>query len=100
MFRMEKKRRSGDRVVIHTPSEIVRCQFDGGLIVAHCSGTNARRALERKGFKVVSEVAEKPKPKPKAKAKRARDEDGHFKADDPSTPNVNEAWSPPKKVRS
>lgn len=23
---------------------------------------------------------------------RARDEDGHFKADDPSTPDVNEAW--------
>ena len=26
------------------------------------------------------------------KKKRARDEDGHFKADDPSTPDVNEAW--------
>ena len=26
------------------------------------------------------------------KAKRARDEDGHFKADDPSTPDVDEAW--------
>ena len=29
---------------------------------------------------------------PKKKKKRARDEDGHFKADDPSTPDVNEAW--------
>jgi len=34
---------------------------------------------------------------------RARQSDGTFKADDPSTPNVNEAWesgkSPKKKVR-
>lgn len=34
-------------------------------------------------------------------SKRAREEDGTFKADDPSTPNVNEAWksgkSPSKK---
>lgn len=37
-------------------------------------------------------VEEKPKPKPKAKKKRAKNEDGTFKADDPSTPDVNEAW--------
>jgi len=30
--------------------------------------------------------------KPAKKKKRARDEDGHFKADDPTTPDVNEAW--------
>jgi hypothetical protein len=36
---------------------------------------------------------EKPvKKKTVTKKKRARDEDGHFKADDPSTPDVNEAW--------
>lgn len=35
------------------------------------------------------EVPAKVAPK---KKKRARDEDGHFKADDPSTPDVNEAW--------
>jgi hypothetical protein len=29
---------------------------------------------------------------------RARDEDGHFKADDPETPEVNEAFDPPKPV--
>lgn len=28
----------------------------------------------------------------KTTRRRARTEDGHFKADDPSTPNVNEAW--------
>ncbi len=33
-----------------------------------------------------------PVKKTKATKKRARDEDGHFKADDPSTPDVNEAW--------
>lgn len=35
---------------------------------------------------------------------RARDEDGRFVADDPSTPNINEAWvggkSPAKKSKS
>lgn len=38
----------------------------------------------------------KPVKKPKAEEKlemvRARDEDGHFIADDPETPDVNEAW--------
>jgi hypothetical protein len=31
-------------------------------------------------------------PKKPAKKKRARDNKGRLKADDPSTPNVNEAW--------
>jgi hypothetical protein len=35
------------------------------------------------------EVVVKAKPK---KMKRARTEDGHYKADDKSTPYVNEAW--------
>ena len=30
---------------------------------------------------------------------RARDEDGKFKGDDPSTPEVNEAFNPPKPVK-
>jgi len=29
--------------------------------------------------------------------KRARKIDGSFKADDPATPEINEAWEPPKK---
>lgn len=88
-FRMIKKRRAGDKSVIHTASEIVRCEFDGPLIIANCSGTNARRALEKKGFALV--------PEEQVKHKRARNEDGHFKGDDLSTPEVNEAWKPPKK---
>jgi len=41
--------------------------------------------------------AEEAKPKKATKKKkRARDEDGHFKADDPSTPDVNEAWEEDK----
>ena len=31
-------------------------------------------------------------PKKDTKKKRARDENGRLKADDPSTPEVNEAW--------
>tara|TARA_Y100001937_G_C6955498_1_gene256553 strand:- start:23 stop:253 length:231 start_codon:yes stop_codon:yes gene_type:complete len=33
-------------------------------------------------------------PKPKTKRVRARNSDGTLKGDDPSTPNVNEAWMP------
>jgi len=94
---MVKKRRAGDKAVVHTPSEIVRCEFDGPLIIAKCSGTNARRALEKRGFVLAPEAPKKSKPKPKPKPKRARDEDGQFKGDDPSTPDVDEAWKPPKK---
>ena len=36
--------------------------------------------------------AKKPVSKAAPKKKRARDENGHFRADDPSTPAVNEAW--------
>ena len=37
--------------------------------------------------------SEEQKPvEPPAKPKRARTKKGQFKADDPSTPNVNEAW--------
>ncbi len=45
-----------------------------------------RAEVEEKPAEVVA-----PK-KATKKKKRARDEDGHFKADDPSTPDVNEAW--------
>ena len=33
-----------------------------------------------------------PQKKKPAKKKRARDDKGRLKADDPSTPDVNEAW--------
>jgi len=32
--------------------------------------------------------------KPEKKRVRARDEKGRLKGDDPSTPNINEAWMP------
>lgn len=36
--------------------------------------------------------------KPARKGKqRAREEDGQFKADDPATPEANEAWAEPKE---
>ena len=37
-------------------------------------------------------VIERDNPTPKKKAKRARNPKGQLKGDDPSTPNVNEAW--------
>lgn len=45
-----------------------------------------------KAMRAEVEVAEVAKVAKAKKAKRARDEDGHFKADDPSTPDVDEAW--------
>ena len=51
-------------------------------------------ALISAGEIIVEEIEEpviEEKPKPKAK-KRAKNNDGTFKADDPSTPDVNEAW--------
>ena len=40
----------------------------------------------------LSEILEKPKKKAAPKKKRARDAKGRLKADDPSTPDINEAW--------
>lgn len=37
-------------------------------------------------------VEPKPVAEPEVELVRARDENGHFVADDPSTPEVNEAW--------
>ena len=49
---------------------------------------------------VKKEVRLKPKAKP-VEAKRARTESGRYKADDKSTPDINEAWvggkAPPKQ---
>ena len=39
-----------------------------------------------------AETAKPTKKKAPAKKKRARNKDGTLKADDPSTPDVNEAW--------
>tara|TARA_A100000172_G_scaffold79330_1_gene66180 strand:- start:31 stop:399 length:369 start_codon:yes stop_codon:yes gene_type:complete len=38
------------------------------------------------------EIAEEPAEEPETEVVRARNEDGSFKADDPSTPDINEAW--------
>jgi len=50
-------------------------------------------------YEIIEEAKPAKKPEPKkapkkatAKKKRARNKDGTLKADDPSTPDVNEAW--------
>lgn len=48
--------------------------------------------LTPEGEELAKTVAEEPKKAP-AKRKRARNEDGTLKGDDPSTPDVNEAWA-------
>ena len=50
--------------------------------------------------KKVQKVVQKPvQKKAPAKRKRARKADGTLKADDPSTPDVNEAWEDGKHIK-
>jgi|TARA_B100000902_G_scaffold156632_1_gene152945 hypothetical protein len=42
---------------------------------------------------VLEFIQEQDKPKTETKKVRARNEDGTLKGDDPSTPDVNEAWT-------
>lgn len=54
------------------------------------SGDNpAHRGLR---YNEVTKQFAQPEERPERKRKRARNEDGTFKSDDPSTPDVNEAW--------
>ena len=55
---------------------------DDVLMVLICKAAQAEEEEAKKPVKKI--VA--------TKKKRARDEDGAFKADDPDTPDVNEAW--------
>tara|TARA_R110000822_G_scaffold135346_1_gene272927 strand:- start:222 stop:506 length:285 start_codon:yes stop_codon:yes gene_type:complete len=53
----------------------------------HCNDDVVAKVI-RDAMRAEVEV----KVEPKKKKKRARTEDGYFKADDKSTPDVNEAW--------
>ncbi len=83
-------------------------KIEGDLVVNHRGGVLGKKVngvWQSKSKEVLAFVAEQEvKPKPKAKKKaapkkteeklemvRARDENGHFVADDPETPE-NEAW--------
>lgn len=77
---------------------IVRIKGEA-IVVAQVSGkewvlTEQGQALAA-DVKPIEEPTPAPKPKKKAPAKkrvRARNLDGTLKGDDPSTPDVNEAW--------
>tara|TARA_B000000532_G_C18642521_1_gene308936 strand:+ start:275 stop:550 length:276 start_codon:yes stop_codon:yes gene_type:complete len=47
--------------------------------------------LNERGMELAAAHKDSPAPA-STKRKRARNEDGTLKADDPSTPNINEAW--------
>lgn len=53
---------------------------------------NPYGGFETKDFR-VAHILSQPIEKKKTTRKRARTEDGQFIADDPSTPEVNEAWT-------
>jgi hypothetical protein len=63
-------------------------------VIQKQKAAEALRQKAEEGSEVTLEKfdAEKAKPKPKAKPKRARTKKGTYKADDKSTPDVNEAW--------
>lgn len=70
-----------------------RVMVDDARVVV---GTLSEKGLEltEAGKKLADEHATKAPTKPKTTPKkRARNEDGTLKADDPSTPDVNEAWT-------
>ena len=78
-------------------------KLEGNKVVDHIGTVLAekiRGEWHTKNPEVLEFIQEQEKaPKKKAKVEetelemvRARDENGHFIADDPSTPDVNEAW--------
>jgi hypothetical protein len=73
----------------------------GDILAQKIRGKWETRNPETLAFIAEHENKSKPAPKPKSKKVeveeklemvRARDEDGQFVADDPETPEVNEAW--------
>lgn len=75
---------SGDMVANHR-GDVVGQMDPYGMF--HCSDETVWKILAAEPE--VEVVVEK---KPAKKKKRAHNEDGSFKADDKSTPDVNEAW--------
>jgi len=63
-------------------------------IKLHCSKKEIAKInkLRPHIITVMEDVVEKPAKKAPAKRKRARNANGTLKSDDPSTPDVNEAW--------
>ena len=60
-------------------------------------GAEGSWVVPEKGAQAAEKPPEPLKPQPVARVtgrrKRAHDPDGHFKADDPTTPDVNEAFA-------
>jgi hypothetical protein len=54
---LRKRKRPGDRLTVHTPSEIVHCQLIDNFMVASCKSSSAARALKRKGFTVFKSAS-------------------------------------------
>ena len=83
---------SADQVVNSRGDVMGQCDPYGGFI---CSGKEIMDIVcPPKKVKPHTDLTQAPKVAKKKKKKyvRARNEDGHFVGDDPSTPNINEAW--------
>lgn len=66
---------------------------NGDIVELPEAEVNKILALRPHLVEIIAEEAPKKTPKKTtAKKKRARNKDGTLKADDPSTPDVNEAW--------
>ena len=83
---------SADQVVNSRGDVMGQCDPYGGFI---CSVKEIMDIVcPPKKVKPHTDLTQAPKVAKKKKKKyvRARNEDGHFVGDDPSTPNINEAW--------
>jgi len=83
---------SADQVINSRGDVMGQCDPYGGFI---CSVKEIMDIVcPPKKVKPHTDLTQAPKVAKKKKKKyvRARNEDGHFVGDDPSTPNINEAW--------
>lgn len=83
------------RVKVNRPSISIAGEiYRRDDVVDGVTEAELRKKLKRypDAFEILPEE-KKPAPKKRTRKKRAHNADGTFKADNPATPNVNEAWS-------
>ena len=92
----------GTETKLYEAGEVVDAKEEWQKSIMESFVTNGW-AIETKDVQTENEVEEGDVEPVESEPKRARDDKGHYKADDPSTPEVNEAYEggvAPKKKRT
>ena len=92
----------GTETKLYEAGEIVDAKEDWQKSIMESFVTNGW-AIETKDVQIENQVEEGDVEPVESEPKRARNEEGHYVADDPSTPEVNEAYEggvAPKKKRT